>query len=448
MRSYVRGVWGLGRDIKLFLLYCLLANIGFGVYQLIFNLYLVELGYRENDIGAFSAVQTVCLAAGAGTLAYFLNRFGTWRCLAAGVGSFLTVNSTLAFVEAKTTLMVLAVFSGFGMAYLFNPTMPFIMEWVGREQRAKVAALAFSLISLAMTFGALVGGSFPSLIAAIAGSFEPKSVLAYRWTLVAGSVIALSALIPLFLMDEPRRGRPRETRTAAAAETHQSDSRRIRVDLAVFVACGGLMSLGVGMVQPFYNVYLSELGASSRQTGLIFALGGAVAAVIGLSAPSVASRFGALRAVLLLRSSFIPFYLILIFAPSIPMAVVAFLARQIAISMAWPIDSTFIGDILPPEARSSVFALRSAAWNLGFAGASYLAGNIIVRSGYELTFFSLSVFTLLSALLFVGYYGRHPAVRAGHVASALPRGAATNVSSTWRPAGQGSRQSTVSQSTE
>src|SRR5215218_1000090 len=182
MRSYVRGVWGLGRDIKLFLLYSLLANIGFGVFQLIFNLYLLELGFHEDDIGAFSAVQTICLAAGAASLAFMLHRFGTWKCLTAGVGFFLVVNSMLAFVEAKSTLMVLAVFSGFGMAYLFNPTMPFIMEWVGRDQRALVAAVAFSLISLAMTAGALVGGLFPSLVANVIGSFEPKSVLAYRWT--------------------------------------------------------------------------------------------------------------------------------------------------------------------------------------------------------------------------------------------------------------------------
>jgi MFS family permease len=448
MRSYVRGLWVLGRDIKLFLLYSLLANIGYGVFQLIFNLYLLELGYREDDIGAFSAVQTVCLAAGAATLAFMLNRFGAWNCLTAGVAAFLSVSFMLAFAEHKTTLMVLAVLSGFGMAYLFNPTMPFIMEWVGREQRALVSAVAFSVISLAMTVGALVGGFFPSLFATIAGSFEPKSVLAYRWTLVAGSVIAMTGLIPLFLMNEPRRGRPRETQTTGAIESTKENRRQVRLDVAIFVACGGLMSLGVGMVQPFYNVFLTSLGASSRETGFIFALGGAVAALIGLSAPVVARRFGALRAVLLLRSAVIPFYLVLIIAPSMSIAVVAFLVRQITISMAWPIDSTFIGDVLPPKARSSVFALRSAAWNLGFAGASYLAGKIIVHSGYEWTFVSLLVFTLLSAALFVGYYGRHPAVRAGHVASALPRRAAANVGSVLRVAGQGARHSSVSQSTE
>jgi MFS family permease len=445
MCSYVRGLLALGRDIKLFLLFTLLANIGYGVFQLIFNLYLIELGYHEDDIGAFSAVQTICLAVGAATLAFMLNRFGTWRCLTAGVAFFLAVSFMLAFAENEKTLLILAVLSGLGMAYLFNPTMPFIMEWVRQDQRGHVAAVAFSVISLSITFGSLIGGYFPSVISTIAGSFEADSILAYRWTLVAGSTIALTGLIPLFLMHEPRRGRPVETKSADRIDESPTDRRRIRLDMAVFIACGGLMSLGVGMVAPFYNVYLTTLGASSRQTGYVFALGGAAAAIIGLSAPAVARRFGPLNAVLLLRSAVVPFYLLLIISPSMSVAILAFVIRQITISMAWPIDSTFIGEVLPARSRSPVFALRSAAWNLGFAGASYLAGKIIVHSGYNWTFASLLVFTLLSAGLFVGYYGRHPAVRAGHVVSAPPRRAAGAASPALRVAGQPPGHSSVSQ---
>lgn len=448
MRSYVRGLLGLGRDVKLFLLFTLLANIGYGVFQLIFNLYLLELGYHEDDIGAFSAVQTICLAAGAATLAFMLNRFGTWRCLTFGVGFFLLVSFLLAFAENERTLLAFAVLSGLGMAYLFNPTMPFIMEWVRQEQRGHIAAVAFSLISLSITFGSLIGGFFPSFIAAVSGSFEAKSIPAYRWTLVAGSTIALTGLIPLFLMREPRRKRTADSKIVDRSAETPAERRRVRLDMAVFVACGGLMSLGVGMVAPFYNVYLTTLGASSRQTGYVFALGGAVAAVVGLSAPAVSRRFGPLTAVMLLRSAVVPFYLLLIVSPGMAIAIVAFVVRQITISMAWPIDSTFIGEVLPARSRSPVFALRSAAWNFGFAGASYLAGKIIVHTGYNWTFGSLLVFTLLSAGLFVGYYGRHPAVRAGQLASGLHRRGAGSASPLLRVAGQAPGHSSVSQATE
>ncbi len=182
------------------------------------------------------------------------------------------------------------------------------------------------------------------------------------------------------------------------------------------------MALGAGAVMPFYNVYLTTLGATAREVGYVFALGGLSAALIGLAAPAVSRRFGALWAVVVVRLSIVPFYALLIVAPSFWPAVVAHLARQTSISMAWPIDSTFIAEVLPARARAGVFGLRSAAWNIGFAGASLVGGRLIVESGYDLTFASLIVFSTLAAVIVVGYFARHPRIRTGQIPSALPRG--------------------------
>jgi MFS family permease len=88
--------------------------------------------------------------------------------------------------------------------------------------------------------------------------------------------------------------------------------------------------------------------------------------------------------------------------------------------MAWPIDSTFISEVLPPRARANVFGYRSALWNLGWSIASLAGGWIIVKSGYDWTFFSLIAFTAISVIIFVTYYERHPLIKAGQIPSALP----------------------------
>jgi MFS family permease len=100
---------------------------------------------------------------------------------------------------------------------------------------------------------------------------------------------------------------------------------------------------------------------------------------------------------------------------------VTHIVRQTSISMAWPIDSTFIAEVLPPRARTRVYGLRAAAWNLGFSAASLVAGVLIVNVGYQVTFFDLILFTALAMIIFVGYYSRHPRVRSGELSSALPR---------------------------
>jgi MFS family permease len=111
----------------------------------------------------------------------------------------------------------------------------------------------------------------------------------------------------------------------------------------------------------------------------------------------------------------------LILTPNLPLAAVTHIVRQTSISMAWPIDSTFIAEVLPPRARTRVYGLRAAAWNLGFSAASLVAGVLIVNVGYQVTFLDLIVFTALAMVIFVGYYSRHPRVRSGELSSALPR---------------------------
>ncbi|HEV2108645.1 MAG TPA: MFS transporter, partial [Thermomicrobiales bacterium] len=420
MGSYLLRVRGFSRDIHLFLLYNLLAYVGFGVFILIYNLYLIQLGLREDYIGAFNAVLTLSTAGAAATMGPVLRRYGVWRCMVGGLVLFLAVSIALALVTVPAVLLVLGSLFGIALAYISTVTMPFIIEWGRVDRRAEIAAMTFSLISLATTLGSLLGGFAPTLISAPIPSIEPGSLAAYRWTLIAGSLVALTALIPVVRMGEARRRPARDAkRDGREEEESPAEQRQARRDVWVFVAVGGLMAIGVGMVGPFYNVYLASLGASARQIGYIYAIAGLSAAVVGLAAPSLAARMGTLQAVLLVRLSVVPFFVLLIVSPGIGIAVLAQLVRATSISMAWPLDSTFIAEVLPARYRASVFGLRSAAWNLTFSGASLLAGWVIVRAGYTWPFLSLIVFSTASVVLFVVYFRRHPRVRAGEIPSTL-----------------------------
>jgi MFS family permease len=411
--GYLRRQFSFSRDIRLFLLYNLLANVGWGVFALIFNLYLRELNLREDDMGAFSAAQTLAMAGGAATMGVVLDRLGIWRSIVTGVAIFLLASFGLAFAEQPPLILALSVVSGLGLAYLFTSTMPFIIAWTRRDERQSISALAFSVISLSTTLGSLLGGFLP---AALPGD----DLQTYRWTLVAGTLIAAIGIVPMLLMGPARQGRGLPDPTAPKEATDPQERRQVRRDMSVFVLVGGLMAVGAGMVIPFYNVYLTRLGADATTVGYVFALGGLGAAVLGLSAPVISRRLGSLYGVAAVRLSIVPFYLALIVTPGLPLAAVAHIVRQTSISMSWPIDSTFIAEVLPPRARSQVYGLRSAAWNLGYSAASLVAGVLIVRYGYEVTFFDLVVFTIVAMIVFIGYYSRHPRVRSGELSGALP----------------------------
>jgi MFS family permease len=415
MRSYLRGIAGFPRDIKLFMAYQLLANLGYAVFALIFNLYLLELNLREDYIGAFNGVQTVAMGISGILIGRFVGRFGTWRCLAGGVAALIATSYLLAFGEQPAMLLLLSGLFGFSLSYIFSLTMPFVLEFAPPADRPMIASVAFSIQSLSTTFGSLVGGFLPVIIRGLLHPDSDVGLSDYRWTLLIGTTIALTGLIPLFRMREARHSTEAQDLARAPIEESPIDQKQARSDLRVFVALAAILGLGVGMVMPFYNVFLNGLGADTRQVGYVFALGSGVAALFGLAAPWVNRKLGTMDAMLVLRLSTIPLFLALIVAPGYGLAIAAHVVRTTSISMTWPIDSTFTGEILPPRMRSTVFGLRSASWNLASAVAAVAGGWIIVNRGYGPTFAAMGFFTVLSVAVFAIHFRRHPRVRAGDI---------------------------------
>src|SRR5690554_1849294 len=105
MSGYLRRIRDFNPDIKLFLLYNLLANVGFGVTELIFNLYLLELGFQEDYIGEWRAIQTCAMAAGSASVGAVLNRFGIWQGIVGGFSLLIAASVSLALTESATLLL-------------------------------------------------------------------------------------------------------------------------------------------------------------------------------------------------------------------------------------------------------------------------------------------------------------------------------------------------------
>ncbi|MCA1670232.1 MAG: hypothetical protein LC793_23175, partial [Thermomicrobia bacterium] len=127
----------------------------------------------------------------------------------------------------------------------------------------------------------------------------------------------------------------------------------------------------------------------------------------------VAAKFGALRTVGILRISPLPLFVAMIFVPHLALAIPAHALRVTSINMSWPIDSTFIADLLPARQRAYVFSIRSVLWNGGWAVTSIIAGRVIRATGSYMTVFVVySIFLVLSVGLFQIYFQRRLAERA------------------------------------
>lgn len=420
MRDYFARLRRMPRAIQYFFLFVLLANIGFGVFQLIFNLYLVQLGYREDFIGTFSAFTTVAMAVTAVAMGPLINRFTAWGSLVVGTAVLVLAFIGQVSLTSEVALLLFAILGGVGQAGLMVPVMPFVIEQSADNERADVAAVTFSVTSLALTAGSLVGGRLPALLNASGQGFALESVATYRATLVTGIALTALGLAPLMLIGSRRA---KTTVTGGALFGVGRATPRVKRDMIAFIVVGALFSASVAAVVPFYNVYLQDLGADTSLIGTVFAIGGAAGALLGLTAPALGRRFGVLAVSAGVRLAGVPLIALLLVAPSLPLAFMAQVVRVTAFSMAWPVDSNFMAQALPPRQRATTFSLRSAAWNFVWALTSFLVGRQIVASGgYHIAFITSSVVALLALAFFTVAFYRHPLIiqeRARKVRQAL-----------------------------
>ena len=415
IRGYARTVRAFSRDMRCYIAFTIVGYLNIGVSQVLYNLYLNRIGLKEDFIGTFTAVNTIAIALAALTIGPIVNRYGPWIVVAWGFAGFCLTTLGLSLTASPMLLLVLSALQGIATSYFANPTMLIVIEITTNETRQHASAIVYSSQALAGTLGNLSGGLLPKLLAASIPALPSGSVGSYRATLVIGVAIGGLALVPLLRMRPP----PGERRAEIAGVRRQTpvevkrDQRGQRADFVVFVLSGALLAVASGAVIPFYNVYLTRLGASTQVVGYIYAVAALVAALVGLTGPVVSARFGALRTVGVLRFSPFPFFVAMIFAPNLALAVPAHAFRVTSINMSWPIDSTFIADLLPPRQRAYVFSIRSVFWNAGWALTSIIAGRLIrATDSYAGVFTIYAIFLILSVGTFQVYFRRRVAERA------------------------------------
>jgi len=417
MSVYAGHVRTFNREIRLYILATLISFLNIGVFQVLYNLYLDRLGLHEDFLGTLNAVTTVSLAAASLMIGPVVNRFGPRRVILWGFVCFSLVSMMQAFNTSAIVILAFGALQGISTSFFVNPTNVLVLDYSAPHNRQYAISVVYSAQAVAGTLGNLGGGLAPRLIAAFIPTLAVGSIPSYRVTLLIGVGIAAFALIPLARM----RAADGESRTEIAGLRQPShpESRKsavgkeIRRDFSVFVIAGGLLAVASGAVVPFYNVYLKRLGTSTQTVGYIFAGAALFAAVIGLIGPVLAEKFGALRTILALRVMPAPFFAAMIFAPSLLFAVPAHVVRTTSVSASWPLDATFIADLLPPRQRAYVFSIRSVVWNAAWAVTSIISGQLIRSTGsYTGPFIIYAVFVTLSVIVFQVYFQRRVTARA------------------------------------
>jgi len=398
--------WDLiSHNARCYLLMMLLSNIGLsGVYFLLFNLYLVQIGFREDFIGVLSFVQMGAIAIGAVPTGHLSRRYGNRNLLLWGTAMLGLASLAQTWVTQAWLLTAFGFLGGIGLAMRIVTYTPYIANNTTSAERTLVFAANSAAMSIGGTLGNLIGGQLPAIFQALFPSNSNGVIVSFRLSLAIGAILSILAVLPMALAGEKT-----DYSSQSAPEARPTDRPRIgppqRKDMLAFVMTIVLFSAGSATVAPFSNVYFNRvLSLSASTISFVFAVSSVLAAIGTLGASSLASRLGKVRAMLVTRMAGVPFLFLLVLWPGSLLAVPALVIRSISEMAGWPLDAAFLADVIPTEYQAQAVAYRAIGWNLTFAVTSFLAGQAIVRSGYAPLFLTAAIATTIGCLIYYGAF--------------------------------------------
>ena len=429
--EYIQQFGRFQRNARLYLVSNALSGVTAGIFLVLYNLYLVSLGYGP----AFIGVELFVLTIGAG-LAIFpagicVDRFSgksilIWSSVligGAGVGQIL--------FRQPLSLLISAFIAGIGLAFILVVNAPFLTRNSAPEERPYLFSFNIVLGLVTTVLGKVIGGGLPiwlrsaSVLMAplppwlatwLAQQPVPRS---YQLALLLAGIIAGPSFIPLFLMSDDRPS-PLAQNTGPGIHSLLQHIKSVRTFLhpiqpkvlfssPIFLLSlvQVLIGLGAGLFIPYTNLFfVQHLKASSWLFGLIDGGATALTALFTLAAPFLAIRFGRVNSIALTQLASIPLLLTIGLTSYLPLAAALYLFRQPLMDMSMGVLQVFSMEAVPEERRGMANSSYQASFQVAWALTASLGGIIIVQLGYPPIFIGGAIFYVLAVVTLWGNFGR------------------------------------------
>jgi MFS family permease len=452
--EYLRQFGRFQRNARLYLINNALSGVTAGILLVLYNLYLLSLGYAADFIGAVLFAATI----GAG-LAIFpagvcIDRFSGKAILiganlligVAGIGQIL--------FRQPVPLLLSGFIAGVGFAFILVVNAPFLTTNSTSDERPHLFSLNLVLGLITAVVGNIVGGLLPGwfrhiplfmaplpawLNVLLASQPDPRS---YQLSLLFAGIIVLPSLIPLFLLsNDPPPGRvsprpssvlvssmakattkPLSLSNATPALTRTSVGQWLallpvilRSPIFLLSLVQALIGAGAGLFISYFNIYfVQHLHASPALFGLLSGGTVAIAALFTLAAPWLAARIGKVNSVALTELASIPLLVTLGLTSYLPLAATCYLFRQGFMDMSNGVLQVFSMEAAPRQHRGLANSSYQVAFQVPWALTAPLGGLLITHFGYSPIFLGAAVCYLLAIATLWGNFGRFREKRFEH----------------------------------
>jgi MFS family permease len=383
----------LGRPFWDFFAISFLFDLGLYIFFFLFNLYLLDLGFKEEFIGLVASVNAIggivsCIPSG-----MLAQRAGLRRALLVCMTSVALIAASLALVTSRPAIIVLSFSLGAASTIWAVAIAPATARLTNEKNRQLGFSLIFSSGIAVGLLGSVAASHIPGWLAHLNESIS--AIQAKQATLLVGSAVVAIGVWPAFrLQFSPV--------SSAGNKVYPRNPSLYR-----FLFLVAVWTLGAGAFVPFYNVYFSQyLHMGLEHIGVVHSVSQIVQALAILVAPFILRKYGVVAGVVYMQLATALALGSLAAVHAVSAAVVLYTAYTAFQWMSEPAIYSLLMSKVAPAEQAGASALNFLVISCAQAIATAVAGTAFMRFGYPAVLGVIAGIALATAVLFRSMLGR------------------------------------------
>ncbi|MBP7601429.1 MAG: MFS transporter [Thermoflexales bacterium] len=367
----------------------------FGILGVLFNLFLLRLGFGAEFIGVLTGSGQLAWALCALPAGLFVRRFGLRIGLMTGALAQAVSITAMLSVEALPRELWPAWLFGWwivtwmGAAPLAVSGAPLLMQVSPTHRRRETFTIQAVMLGIVAFAGSLIAGQLPTWFAPMLNASLDQPA-PYRAALY---------LVPIsYALALPIWARLKLTPIAipASSESHDRQPTRLLAILAVMVF---LQTAAEGALRAFFNVYLDQqLLTPVSLIGLIGAFAQVISVATALSIPVVLRRAGNANTLGAVTFGIAVCMTVMALVPTLAVAAISYVLAISLIGIAAQARQLFSQELVAPHWRTTVSSVNNVGVGLGWSSAAGLGGVVVGAAGFAGVFGIGAALSLAAAI--------------------------------------------------
>ena len=408
-RHYIDPIRSFKRPARLFLIMTILDGVILSGWQLFFNFYMLQSGFARDFLGLVNSMPSAAGLVFGIFIGRISDRIGRKASIIIGISMASVFMLAQITFHQPIIIAASAFLTGiFNMLFIVSQA-PLMMKLSDKENRTMLFSLNYGLQTIAGAIGSLFAGQLPAIFGTMF-HVDAHSATAYQAVLIASVLLGTVALIPVWMMEEPRTTPESNShQPGTSVESPSKKPKSVLTSLTVKMLIPQvLIGFGAAILIPYMNVFFKDkFDISDSLLGLLFSLSSLLIGVGSILAPRLSTRLGGkVKAVVATQFGSLIFLLMIGFSPILWISSVAFLLRTALMNMSSPLYSAFCMEHTPEHQQGYVNSILNLSWNIGWAVGPYISGIVQERYGFSPLFITTSILYFIAITVAWNFFVR------------------------------------------